>query len=399
MKMSPPWDGLVFQASVAVVERDPAIKSLVDVHFGASEAEATCLLGNLEAATLPLHDVVVADGALVKEAADAFETFRSGAPGGSVFARCPGKAAVVVDDELAQDGVGGAEVVSGSQAQFAGEAILQHAPEAFDAAFGLRAVGGDEGDSELFQGATELGGLALSSELFFHRPDVIVADEDAAVIAVKSQWHAVAAEHLFKQAEIAEGGFGSEELGGQDFAGGVVLHAESGEVRAAAFQPVVRAAVELHQFAEARGTQAALAMSGSAAFARRAQAVFAQQPAQRFAAEREALALDELLAEMVVVEAAVSAARELQDPLAHSIRQATVTGPAAVGVSQSRLPVFAHTPFQALNLPHAQTQESSGSGTRHVSLNACADYAHSLQFLLTQRECLLSHRVTFSRCR
>src|SRR5206468_6429466 len=81
------------------------------------------------------------------------------------------------------------------------------------------------------------------------------------------------------------------------------------------------------------------------------------------------------------------------------VRQPAVTGPAAVGVSQSRLPVFAHTLFQALDLARAQTQESGGSGTRHVSLDACADYTHSLQFLLTQRECLLSHRVTFSRCR
>jgi hypothetical protein len=74
-------------------------------------------------------------------------------------------------------------------------------------------------------------------------------------------------------------------------------------------------------------------------------------------------------------------------------------GPAAVGVSQSRLPVFAHAFLQPLNLARAQTRESGGSGTRHISLDACTDHAHSLQFLLTQRECLLSHGVTFSRCR
>ena len=125
----------------------------------------------------------------------------------------------------------------------------------------------------------------------------------------------------------------------------------------------------------------------------------AQQSAQRFAAEGKALALDEFLAEMMVVETGVSAARQLEDALGYFLRQATVTGSAAVGVSQSRLPVFAHTLFQALHLAHAQTQESGGSGTRHISPDACADYAHSLQFLLTQRECLLSHGVTFSRCR
>ena len=160
----------------------------------------------------------------------------------------------------------------------------------------------------------------------------------------------------------------------------------------------MRAAVELHQFTEAGGTQAALAMSGSAAFTWRAETVLAQQSAQGFATERKALMLDQLLAEMVVVKAGIGAAREIHDLLAHGVRQAAVTGSAAVGVRQSRLPVFAHTLLQALNLAHAQTQESGGSGTRHVSLDAGADYGHSLQFLLTQRECLLSHGVTVSRC-
>src|SRR5437763_1589074 len=141
--------------------------------------------------------------------------------------------------------------------------ILQHAPEAFDAAFGLRTVGGDEGDAELFEGPAELGGLAFAGQLFFHCPVVIVADEDAAVIAVKGQRHAETAQQLAQQAEIAESGFRREELRGQDFPGGVILHAQSGELRATSFEPIVRAAVELHQFAEPRGTRAALAMRGS----------------------------------------------------------------------------------------------------------------------------------------
>jgi hypothetical protein len=123
-----------------------------------------------------------------------------------------------------------------------------------------------------------------------------------------------------------------------------------------------------------------------------------QQTAQSFAAEREAFVLGELLAEMVIVEAFVFRARQAQHGLPDALGQATGAGPAAVGVSQRRLPSFARTFFQALNLPYAQAKESGGAGTRHVSLNACADHAHSLQFLLTQRECLLSHGVTFSRC-
>jgi len=56
-----------------------------------------------------------------------------------------------------------------------------------------------------------------------------------------------------------------------------VVSSFSGELRAAVFEPVVRAAVELHQFTEARGTQAALA--------RRALAVVARQTAEGFTTE------------------------------------------------------------------------------------------------------------------
>jgi len=87
------------------------------------------------------------------------------------------------------------------------------------------------------------------------------------------------------------------------FLGGVILHAESGELRAASFEPIVRAAVELHEFAEPRGAQRALTMSGSTTLARRPETVLAQQTAQCFATEREALALDQFLAQMVVIEA------------------------------------------------------------------------------------------------
>jgi hypothetical protein len=51
-----------------------------------------------------------------------------------------------------------------------------------------------------------------------------------------------------EQGEIAESGFGEKELRHQDFAGGIVLQAESGESRTAALEPVVRTAIELDHF-------------------------------------------------------------------------------------------------------------------------------------------------------
>ena len=256
----------------------------------------------------PLHDVVVADDALVSEAADAIEIFRSRAPGLFCLAGRAGEAAVVVGDEAAQDQVGGIQVASVGQTKFAGEAILQHAPEALDAAFGLGTLCGDEGDAELFQSATELSGLALAGELLVDGPVLVVASEDAAAIAVEGDGNTVAAQQALQQSEIALGSFRGEELGGQDFAGSVVLHAQSGEQGAATFEPVVRRAVELDQFALTSRAQTALAMSGRSALAWRAETFATEQTTQGFAAQREAFLFDELVVKVMVVEAGVACA-------------------------------------------------------------------------------------------
>src|SRR5271165_7167498 len=295
MKMSPWRSQGVLQANVAVVERDAPVESLIEMDFGSGKAEALTLLRALETVALPLHDVVVADHALMDKAADAVQVLGRGAPCGLQGAGSAGEAAVVVGEEPAQHGVGGVQIASLSEAQFAAQTILEHAPETFDAAFGLGAAGCDEGDAELLQRASELGGLAFAGELFFHRPEVVVAHEDAAVIAIKGERSAVATQQLAEQGEIAGGGFGGEELSGQDFTGGIVLQTERGEARAAALEPIVGRAIQLHQFALASGSQTALAMSGSAAFSGRADAGLAQEPPQGLATEGEALDLAKFL--------------------------------------------------------------------------------------------------------
>jgi len=198
--------------------------------------------------------------------------------------------------------------------------------------------------------------MAFSRKLFWDRPGVVVADQDAAVIAVKSQGHAVATQQWAEQTEIAECRFRGKELRRQDFPGDIVLHAESAEPRTACFEPVVRIAIELHEFAGLRGTDTALAMNGRAALSRGAETLPAQEPAKGLATEREALALDQFLAEVVIVEAGVGATGQPHHGLAHGIGQATVAGAPTMGVRQSRLPVFAHTLLQALNLANAQAK-------------------------------------------
>jgi hypothetical protein len=131
--MSPPVS-CVIEGCVAIKERHPTIESLMDVNFGAGEAEASGLGLDLKTAAIPLDDVVVADHSLVSETANAIQVMGSGAPGFGRVARSAGEAAIVVDDERAQDAVGRIEIIGAGQAEFTGEPVLQHAPETFDAA-------------------------------------------------------------------------------------------------------------------------------------------------------------------------------------------------------------------------------------------------------------------------
>jgi hypothetical protein len=78
-------------------------------------------------------------------------------------------------------------------------------------------------------------------------------------------------------------------------------------------------------------------MSRGTAFARRADTGGAKQTAKSLAAEREAFLFAELFAQMVIIEACVAGAGQVQDALTDAQGQAAVVGTAAVGVmSQSR---------------------------------------------------------------
>ncbi len=139
-------------------------------------------------------------------------------------------------------------------------------------------------------------------------------------------------------------------------------------------------------------------MSRSAALAGRADAGLAQKTPQGFATEGETLDLAKFFAEVVIVEADISGAGQANHGLAYAGGQTTGAGSPAVGVRQSRLPLLSQTFLETPDLTNAKREQCGGSGARHVSLNAARNYAHSLQFLLTQRECPSSHGVTFSRC-
>jgi len=138
-----------------------------------------------------LHNIVIADDALMDEAADATEIFGGRTPSLFRFSRSATEATIVVGQETAQDLAGGGQIGGAREAEFTGKAILKSAPQALDAALGLRAVGRNVGDAELRKSATELSRLAFSRELFFDRPVVVVAYEDAMLVPIEAERDAV----------------------------------------------------------------------------------------------------------------------------------------------------------------------------------------------------------------
>src|ERR1700676_2139556 len=150
------------ESGICVIDRNLSFKRFVELHFGPGEAEALRLRRDLETASVPLHDIVVADAALVTKAADAIEIFGSGTPGFFRIARCTTEAAVVVGKKTAQDLIGRCNVGCASQTEFAGKAILEGAPEAFDAALGLGTLGGDVSNAGQCQATRQTCSLGIA---------------------------------------------------------------------------------------------------------------------------------------------------------------------------------------------------------------------------------------------
>src|SRR5256885_17037907 len=65
----------MMKLAVSVVDLDASSKGFAELHLGTGEAETFWLGRDLETAAVPLPDVVIADDALVDEAADAAAIF------------------------------------------------------------------------------------------------------------------------------------------------------------------------------------------------------------------------------------------------------------------------------------------------------------------------------------
>ena len=132
---------LADQPRAGTDDQEPAVDTLAEVDAAARGGAAERTGGDLDPAGPQADGVVGGDDAGVAAAELVREVPRPRAPGGMGVGGGMGEAAVVVGQELGEVGVGGRLGDEAAQAELDDEAILQGAPEAFDAPLGLRGTG------------------------------------------------------------------------------------------------------------------------------------------------------------------------------------------------------------------------------------------------------------------
>src|SRR2546427_12973458 len=142
-----PGRRLTGERSALIENEEPPVEELADLDATAGVGAPAAAGRDLHPARPEAHGVVAGHGALIPTAQEVREIARHRPPGGGGVRGRPRKAASEVREELGQEGVAALERADAAEPQFAGEAILECAPEPFDASLRLRRVGPDEANA------------------------------------------------------------------------------------------------------------------------------------------------------------------------------------------------------------------------------------------------------------
>lgn len=343
---------------------------------------------DLEQVLAELHGIVVGHNALVGEAANIVEDLGrgQGAIRGAWIGGRLGEARIVAGEEARQDRVGLLEGTRPRATQFADESAVEGAPQALDAAFGLRRGGGDPADAELLEGASELRRRTLEAAQLLGECGRMagIAMEDAVPVAIDCDRAAGVLHHLVQNPEVSHGIFFVPKDRGRHFAGGVVDGATEGQAGPAAFEPVMLAGVELEEEPFLRHALAPSAMATGTARAGAGQAGGDQPAMDRPVGRWQPMVLGQGLGEVLVIEAGIGGPGQAQDPLLESAGEAIVRWPTAIAVGQGAGAVPAKGGQQAARVTQREAQQPRRIRRSHPTLPNLAQHLHSALFLLSQ---------------
>lgn len=313
---NPSWERLGGEALAAVIHGERAIQMCVDIDAGSGIAASARPGPELEEAAVDLHGVVVLDGALVLEGADAVEVpqDRGRPPGGLGVRRGVSEAGIVAWEKAVEHALGLRERACLGEAELADQAILEGAKEPLDPPLGLRGVSTDPADTEFLEGAPDLGGRGPALELLRQcQRGAGIAVEDPVEVSVRRTGEAIAADELAEEQEVAVGVLLQAEDAAEDLARGVIDGGVEHEARPAIFEPGVVAAVHLEKETGLGHAFPAAAMAGWAAGAGAADPSGAEEPMHSPTRYTQALALLEQLGEVVVVHSRIGGAGQGED--------------------------------------------------------------------------------------
>ena len=304
--------------------------------------------------------VVVTNDALVLEAKDGVR-IEGGGPRPIRRQRIGGrvsKACIETREEICEVRVRAVTVPHAGEAELTAEPILEGAKEPLDATLGLRAVRGDPVDAQFLQGAFDLCGRGFSGQLLLEGQRACGGPvEDAMAIAVGGDGDAFGLGEGVKDVEIAVRIFLVAKGGGEHFSSSIVHDGDEGEARAALFQPVVVAPVDLHEQAGLGHPLAPAAVAWRAAMPRAAQSRGPQDAVDGGLGQREAFAFGQELAEVGVVDPRVGSLGEVDDPRADGISHAPRRETTAVPMDHRLGAVSAIGASQAADLTGGEGQE------------------------------------------
>ena len=363
-------DRLTGEATLLIADSDRPIEALVDFHGGFGVTAPARSLGDLQAMRAERDGVVVADDALVLEAEDGVGIERRG-PGpvrrrGLHGPLC--EASIEAREELRQKGIGPCPIAHAGETQLATQAILEGPKEPLDAAFGLRAAGGNPADAQFVQGAPDLsprgcpGQLLGEGEWLLRR-----ALKDAVAIAVHGDGNPLRLGEGVEDQEVAVRIFLVPKRGGGDFPGRVVDGREERETRATLVEPGVITPVDLHQQAWLRHALPAPPVAGRAARTGATDSRGAEEAGEGLAREPQRLAFGEELTEVLEVDVGVGGLGEPHDLRPGGVIKAPRRATSAVPMDQGLWAASTVRASQAPDLTGREAQEVSGFGQAQLA--------------------------------
>jgi hypothetical protein len=385
----------------AIIDSERAIQIGVDVDARAGVTASAWAGEELEEAPIERHCVIVLDGALVFEGANAVEVRarrrrlprRLGVRGGL------GEAGIVARKKSVEHALGLGERAGLGEAEFDHQAVLEGTEEALDAPFGLGRMGPDPADAELTEGPADLGLAGDAAELLLQgEREAGIRAKDAMAIGVDRAGEAIASGEAAEEEEVAVGILLRAEDAVEDLAGRIIDRAVQDEAGAPVLEPGVVAAVHLDQEARLWHALSPAAMPGWAPLTGAADTGRAEAPLDGGAREMEILAFRQELGEMAIVTPRVGGAGKGQEAGLERFGETARAGPPPVPMGESGEAASAECGEEAADVASREAQQPGRVRGGETAMLDLGEDMGTMLLGLGQGDCLPVHspRVTES---